>query len=358
MQTNQGQQGQLALKQTSILYGNTIFATAGMSVSILVIFYIIRTKIPLSLAVYWLAITLTAVPIRFALYASFNRSVKKGLFNDIESANRQENLWIAATILLGISLASSAYLPYQEGDRLILLLFIGLVLVSMVTGSIVSSITSIKTVLIFIHLTIIPFTLRCFMESGSYFWTLGSFFIAFYIIFCSLTLKMSTTVINSLKQQIEGQEMADKDSLTGLWNRRKLFSFIAELQNQPYCLLLIDVDHFKLFNDKYGHSKGDEMLSDISLSISHAVGKTDLVVRYGGEEFLVICPSTSLRNAVALAERIRMRVKLQNSSSISIGVADSRQEKDFDALVERADKAMYLAKKDGRDCVRCLPRTA
>ena len=115
---------------------------------------------------------------------------------------------------------------------------------------------------------------------------------------------------------------------------------------------MIDIDHFKTLNDSYGHLVGDEVLTHISLCIIRCTEKDDLVVRYGGEEFLVLLTNKDLTTATRLAQKINIEVAKESESTVSIGVASSAQHRDFDNLVHAADQAMYAAKSAGRNCVR------
>ena len=160
------------------------------------------------------------------------------------------------------------------------------------------------------------------------------------------------------------------DSLTGLKNRRyfdqRLHEEIAHSRRYrlPLSLLLIDVDHCKVVNDTYGHQIGDEVLKNLSKVILEMVRDSDIVARYGGEEIAIITPNTEKAEAILLAERLRNIVQKSTLASIdatqevvqitiSIGVSTlNLVVMDKDALVEEADKALYEAKKLGRNRVQ------
>ncbi|ACE84345.1 abfX GGDEF domain protein [Cellvibrio japonicus Ueda107] len=136
---------------------------------------------------------------------------------------------------------------------------------------------------------------------------------------------------------------------------------IAERYRQDLSLLLIDVDHFKRINDQFGHTRGDQVLKEVTGIIQQSSRGSDLTFRYGGEEFVVILGKTNTRGAHIIAERIRERVastQLEHNghsfqSTVSIGIASHlRDKKDsVQDLFERADKALYCAKRDGRNRV-------
>ena len=160
---------------------------------------------------------------------------------------------------------------------------------------------------------------------------------------------------------------ARTDGLTGLVNHR---SFQERLRHEqrlatrrslPLCLLMVDVDHFKAFNDTFGHPAGDAVLRAVAGTLKGGVRVTDTVARYGGEEFAVLLPGTSLEQGVRIAEKLRaaiaaaplVRVDRRARVTVSIGVAAMPMAMvSASDLVERADAALYEAKRAGRDRVR------
>lgn len=162
------------------------------------------------------------------------------------------------------------------------------------------------------------------------------------------------------------QEVALTDSLTGFPNRRYAIErmqqewSVSSRTRRPLSGMVIDVDQFKSYNDSHGHDVGDAVLRQVAASIKGALRAQDIVARTGGDEFLVICPDTGLDAALACAERVRFAVEsgpLKTSGqllemSVSIGVATrDTVMTDPDALIKRADQALYLAKEKGRNCI-------
>jgi diguanylate cyclase (GGDEF)-like protein len=163
------------------------------------------------------------------------------------------------------------------------------------------------------------------------------------------------------------QRLAGTDALTGLSNRRALDRRLdeewrrARRADHPLSALFVDVDYFKLYNDTYGHAMGDDALVAVADCIQHSAKRPgDVVARYGGEEFVVVLPGTSSDGAMRFAERLRSRVEalaIPNSGSpqgaltLSIGCATAfpRQSEDVLALLNRADAALYHAKRAGRN---------
>jgi len=156
--------------------------------------------------------------------------------------------------------------------------------------------------------------------------------------------------------------MAFRDALTGLLNYRAFSEILdAELDRSrryrtTFSLMMIDIDHFKKVNDKYGHPTGDMVLSVMARRLQSRVRKSDLVFRYGGEEFMVILPQTGIYKAGLLAERIRSVVEKMRFTdglcvTISIGISQYHDGLTSGDLVKQVDTGLYLAKGKGRNRV-------
>ncbi|MBN2264705.1 MAG: diguanylate cyclase [Candidatus Aminicenantes bacterium] len=164
------------------------------------------------------------------------------------------------------------------------------------------------------------------------------------------------------------EKQAVTDELTGLYNRRA-FGTMGEREvgrarryQRPLALILFDIDHFKDVNDSYGHLMGDHVLVVLTRLITKTTRATDIVCRYGGEEFIVLMPEAGLEEGLAMAERLRQEISRMTvvttegtlSLTVSLGVAALRREEDenLESLIARADRAMYQAKAAGRNAVR------
>lgn len=165
------------------------------------------------------------------------------------------------------------------------------------------------------------------------------------------------------------QRLAITDGLTKLHNSRSFYSQLEvevdrfNRYKHPLSLLLLDIDHFKEYNDNHGHLEGDKVLVRISQLIKSCLRKLDTAYRYGGEEFTVILPETGGEEAVLVAERIRKTIQNEKfapesgkelSITISIGAAQYASEEQLSTFIQRADRAMYISKQKGRNQVTSL----
>ncbi len=159
---------------------------------------------------------------------------------------------------------------------------------------------------------------------------------------------------------------AEYDFLTGCANRRRLEEQLhreklrADRYGIPFSVILLDLDNFKQVNDQHGHAEGDRLLVALSRLVSGQIRNSDIIGRWGGEEFVVLTPSTPLKQAVDLAEKLRhgiglLKVNDESQMSASFGVAQYRPGESLEELMERADNMLYQAKNNGKNRVEAIP---
>lgn len=190
------------------------------------------------------------------------------------------------------------------------------------------------------------------------------------------TWAMVPLLLFILREYYLSRQKAETDGLTGLLNHRSFYETLSGLlregrdRGRPVSLVMLDVDHFKRFNDHYGHRSGDRVLQEMAGLLCAEVRRTDVVFRYGGEEFAILLPGASSEEALAIAERLRSRVQSHlfrdarnrpvGRLTVSAGVATFPGHADTaEQLVEAADQALYAAKYSSRNAVRvCGQATA
>ena len=163
----------------------------------------------------------------------------------------------------------------------------------------------------------------------------------------------------------ERVERARLDPLTGLLSRSSIEGLLPSVLSQhetigrPLSLAMLDLDHFKGVNDRFGHLTGDEVLRRVSASIMHSMRQSDLAIRFGGEEFCLVWSGAPIVAAIGACERMRGRIEGQNWEELgaglrvtaSVGIAGAIEGEGLEQLMKRADNALYAAKRQGRNCV-------
>jgi diguanylate cyclase (GGDEF)-like protein len=158
------------------------------------------------------------------------------------------------------------------------------------------------------------------------------------------------------------KRLSEEDYLTKLHNRRKIHEILqneisrSKRYNSTFAVILLDIDNFKTTNDKFGHNAGDQLLVQISDIISNTIRESDIASRWGGEEFLVFCPHTSIDGAFSLAEKLRNNIENNEFEEIgyktsSFGVSQIEHADTVQSLIQRADEALYSAKNSGKNMV-------
>lgn len=184
--------------------------------------------------------------------------------------------------------------------------------------------------------------------------------------------KLETSLRNMQEEEDQLRYKAETDLLTGLSNHVHVVELLgdaltaAKNTQEPLCVLMADLDHFKKINDSHGHLVGDGVLREVSRRVRAALRDIDIVGRYGGEEFIVVFTNTDITTAREVAERIREHIasspiNLQGNTisvTISIGLCAMVQEDDINSIIEKADQTLYVAKDSGRNCVKVCEHEA
>jgi len=190
-------------------------------------------------------------------------------------------------------------------------------------------------------------------------------FILFWWLCMTIAVTLGMVLMTTERLQVDLDKQANHDPLTGAFNRRS-FSLFAEKaisqsqrHGKPLSVLMMDLDRFKQINDHLGHNGGDELLCQFVTVAGHVLRSEDIFCRYGGEEFVALLPNATAELALVVAERLRsayaaeipetMKEVLPFPMTVSIGVAERRQDEDIENLLHRADTALYQAKRRGRN---------
>ena len=226
---------------------------------------------------------------------------------------------------------------------------------TLISGSILSYSTSLPVIFLFMNASMLPLIAKAFWVQEPLFNALGFMLLIAYLLLSGLIPRQNRLLVENIVLRIENEHQSLTDPLTELGNRRRLYLLVETLlpsslrRKDPFSVVILDIDNFKLYDDEFGHKAGDDLLITISEILKDCSRDQDLVVRYGGEEFLLVLPSTGLDEAVILVERIRSVVKEKSPVTFSAGIATHSEGLSFDQLVEKADQCLYLAKAEGRD---------
>lgn len=194
----------------------------------------------------------------------------------------------------------------------------------------------------------------------NWFWVSSVLVIYLPILFLSV-LMFEVLLSQWRKRESNTDQLSKLDALTSVFNRRFIGSYITQLKDRQYALILLDLDYFKKINDSYGHDVGDHVLCRVAKVLADNVRGNDIVGRYGGEEFILILQGKSLQQAHLIAERCRRQIEseeftihedLKLSVSASFGIALSSKDLTQEQVIKRADQALYLAKEKGRNRVQ------
>jgi len=186
--------------------------------------------------------------------------------------------------------------------------------------------------------------------------------LGFLLIYRYRVISSYNNKLRILNEQLAQQ--ATTDQLTNLPNRYLLVQEMrkeiaaAKRYKDPFSIVLFDIDLFKQINDQFGHQKGDEVLQEVSLIMNSLCREIDILGRWGGEEFLLLCPRTEINGALKLANKIRLNIHKQYwqadaKVTLSAGVAEYSQGEDYHDLLKRVDDVLYIAKNQGRNTVVC-----
>ena len=333
-----------------ILYSGAPRIVAGGGLLVIFLAFFLHDNIPIDALVIWICVALTALLPRLVIALIFRARLIEGLIVP-DNIAIWERLWIYTAIPLAGSFSALILLPLKNEQMLL----VALCLTVVGAGNLMTSSTSLRALAVANCIIFFPLITKLLFGEAPYFPVLAAMFVACIIVFSNYAMSLNNVLVENIRLKIVSDNLSLMDMLTGLHNRRGLYLFVDNLIEQvnqtggQFGLIMIDIDYFKQYNDTYGHSMGDEALISVANCILQEARSTDLVVRYGGEEFIVVLPGAGAHELEEVASRICERVRANCHVTISAGLACYYQGMDFDALVKLADKALYAAKEAGRD---------
>ncbi len=309
---------------------------------------------------YWFSILLIGAIIRIFISSSFG----KNLLN-INSNKVWYYIYASLTCVFAIIWGTAGVLFFVS-DQTDYQLFLSILLCGMVAGS-VSSLPVFLPVFYFFALCLMgPITITLLSSGEGLVFYMGLLCIMFILYISMAGWKSHSMIIDALASRFQHEAMARTDELTQVMNRRAFNDVFnneiarAKRNQRIVAFILCDIDHFKQINDQYGHLAGDAILRDVAQGIEKSINRpSDTVARFGGEEFAILLAETDKDGALYIAEKIRAHIEeisniWQAQVTISLGVytCTPSQETKPDDIIHCADKALYVAKKEGRNQVQ------
>ncbi len=346
----------LDFERISVLYENTNVGYFGIAAGVLFFGYIIDQLASIDVAYPWMiAVALAYVP-RVIISITFARKMKAREIT-FENVKPWENYFFYSSIVPFLCFSSAVFIPYEQNE-FIALLYYAVIVMTLISGSILTYSTSLPAIFLFMNASMLPLIAKTFWIQEALFNALGLLLAIAYVLISRLIPRQNRLLVENIALRIENEHQSLTDPLTKLGNRRRLYLLIETLvpssvrRKDPFSIVLLDIDNFKQFNDEFGHSAGDDLLVQVSDILKDCSRDQDLVVRYGGEEFLLVLPSTNLESAQILVDRVRLTIKEKSSITFSGGIAMHSEKHSFDELIKKADDCLYTAKSEGRD--RCI----
>jgi len=341
------------LERITFLYENAKYGYFGVAVALVSFGFIIWRYASPTIAIAWVSVVVIAyLPRLFLSYLFLNKSAK----HEINQHNIKpwERYFFLSSIVPFICFSSAIFISYSD-NTFDAVLYYAVIVMILLSGGILSYSTSLPSIFLYMNVTILPLIARCFWVGDPAFIALGVTLTFGYLLLIRLIPRLNQLLLENINLKLENQRQSLTDPLTQLGNRRRLRLHVEDLipvsrrRKEPFSIILLDIDHFKKFNDTHGHRAGDQLLVQVADILTECSRDQDLVVRYGGEEFLIVLPSADLNDAIVLSERIRKAIREKTEVTISAGLATHNDDLDFDQLVHKADQNLYRAKNSGRD---------
>ncbi|HAP27496.1 MAG TPA: GGDEF domain-containing protein [Achromobacter sp.] len=337
------------------LFG-TLPIFAGGVINTLMISGVVAWRRPEPLYISWLILEVVLALVRVVILRSALRAAPKG-------GNTHTDLYILLALFWAFSVGYGVFITFLNGDWLAATLA-GVSCGAMAGGICFRNYGAPRLVGAMIFLSLGPMCLGA-LFTGEWVTAIVFIQIPFYLISMVIAShRLNRILVSTMLAERDSDRRASEDALTGLANRAALDRRFARALEQarrysrPLSIVMLDIDHFKSINDEFGHQMGDRVLKEFADLLVSGLRGSDAVGRWGGEEFLLLCPETSSQQAAAFAERLceqsrALSFSTGQTQTLSAGVAELNATDTVDSLLRRADAALYRAKHEGRDRVCC-----
>lgn len=347
----------ITLERIQHLYVNAPTAFIGLLAGYFGIYFSIKELVPTHYLNIWSLVFFSLLACRAYIIYSYNKASSHHQFTP-KTALKYEKYLILMSALNALTYSATLFFPFQE-DALIAFLMITIVFMGMAAGSTISSNASKPVVFSYLLITSLPLIYFAFQSPLPYTNIIGFIYLAFFSVLIKLTLNGNKILIENIDLHLQSKAHSLSDSLTKLGNRRQLAQLMDKLipasinTNSPFALVLFDIDHFKRYNDSHGHLQGDKILVDVANLLQNSVRATDKVIRFGGEELLILLPNTQASEAKGIVLNILKQVEQKTPVTLSAGLSMNKGLENYKEIIKLADDALYKAKKNGRNQLVC-----
>ncbi|MDH5188796.1 MAG: GGDEF domain-containing protein [Rhodospirillaceae bacterium] len=352
---------EIARTRVNALYKSGITGLIGITVAMILFVAFVWGSIDSDILFSWIGVFIFMVALRVFLTFKYKKHSARG---EIDSSNTKkwENIFYYSLLTTGVVWATVILFPY-EYNVFNNILFVTVTMVSLSGAAVALYSHSFPSMITYFSITMLPVSIRLILLDDFQAYVVAAATLIYYGIMIKIIRGLNLTLLDNIRLSIVNRNMSLRDPLTGLGNRRRLELFVEKLipmsarKSSQFSVILMDIDHFKKYNDSEGHHAGDVLLCAVSEIITDEIRSSDLAIRFGGEEFLILMPETETEQAFAIAERISTEVMQSTDVTISGGVACHIASENFEETVRRADAALYLAKRNGRDLIEIAAET-
>lgn len=283
-------------------------------------------------------------------------SARKAQQVTIDNVSQWEKRVYLHSFLPFVAFSSIAFMPF-EGDVFSGVAIAALALVALLSGGVIIYSSSLKVITLYLYVSLGCLIVRCLYEGGYNFYILALYFLIMIVIVRKLIKTQYQKFVDHLVTRLHFEKASLTDPLTGIANRRHLEIFlksfipVSHRTKNEFQVVMMDIDHFKEYNDSHGHREGDELLINLAGLVNKHIRSSDFLARYGGEEFALILTVNNPETAFEFLNNLIEDIENKLGITISAGVASSDMSDSFEHLLDLADQALYQSKQQGRNRV-------
>ena len=346
-------QKQLEFVRINDFFSKSIGIYSGLTINIIITSFLIAPYTSLKAIIYWIVALIICYIPRVIFTLQYFKAKKLQQLN-VNNIQQWENKIFLNCILPFIAYSSLAFLPFI-GDVRLGFMVTALSLISLLVGGSIMYSSSKKILNLYLFTCLSFLIVRCLYEGTYHFYLLGIYFLILLIFISRLINTKYNNFIDHIASRLKFEKESLTDPLTGLPNRRHMEIFMEKFMpvsrrtGHEFQVVMIDIDYFKKYNDTHGHIQGDKILIDLAALVNKNIHSSDLFVRYGGEEFILILTAVSSENCLPFLTELMQKIEQKLQVTISLGLASSTMSDDFNQLLNQSDRALYRSKQNGRN---------